>query len=94
MEVEDCFRVKRERFNPVFSTFNSKPRPESGPDLFYVPCSLDSGPLLRSMEDAPVSCVAGFRRGLVFKARRLLYHSILGLRVIKKKKKRRGRVCC
>ena len=28
-----------------------------------------------------------FRRGLVFKAHRLLYHSTLGLRVIKKKKK-------
>jgi len=29
-----------------------------------------------------------FRGGLVFKAHRLLYHSTLGLRVIKKKKKR------
>ena len=29
----------------------------------------------------------GFRGGLVFKAHRLLYHSTLGLRVIKKKKK-------
>jgi len=28
-----------------------------------------------------------FRGGLVFKAHRLLYHSILGLRVIKKKRK-------
>jgi len=28
----------------------------------------------------------GFRGGLVFKAHRLLYHSTLGLRVIKKKK--------
>ena len=28
-----------------------------------------------------------FRGGLVFKARRLVYHSILGSRVIKKKKK-------
>jgi len=28
-----------------------------------------------------------FRGGLVFKAHRLLYHSTLGLRVIKKKKK-------
>ena len=28
-----------------------------------------------------------FREGLVFKAHRLLYHSTLGLRVIKKKKK-------
>ena len=31
-----------------------------------------------------------FRGGLVFKAQRLLYHSTLGLRVIKKKKKRVG----
>ena len=30
-----------------------------------------------------------FRGGLVFKAHRLLYHSTLGSRVIKKKKKRR-----
>ena len=32
-------------------------------------------------------CVKRFRRGLVFKAHRLLYHSTLGLRVIKEKKK-------
>jgi len=31
-----------------------------------------------------------FRGGLVFKAHRLLYHSTLGLRVIKKKKKKKG----
>ena len=31
--------------------------------------------------------VQRFRGGLIFKAHRLLYHSILGLRVIKKKKK-------
>ena len=31
--------------------------------------------------------VQRFRGGLVFKAHRLLYHSTLGLRVIKKKKK-------
>jgi len=35
--------------------------------------------------------VKQFRGGLVFKADRLLYHSTLGLRVIKKKKKK-GRV--
>jgi len=35
--------------------------------------------------------VQRFRGGLVFKAHRLLYHSALGLRVIKKKKK--FRVC-
>jgi len=37
----------------------------------------------------PACCArnfAWFRRGLVFKAHRLVYHSILGLRVIKKKK--------
>jgi len=33
------------------------------------------------------SVPARFRGGLVFKAHRLLYHSTLGLRVIKKKKK-------
>ena len=31
--------------------------------------------------------IAEFREGLVFEAHRLLYHSILGWRVIKKKKK-------
>ena len=33
-------------------------------------------------------CVKRFRGGLLFKAHRLLYHSTLGLRVIKKKKKK------
>jgi len=33
--------------------------------------------------------VQRFRGGLVFKAHRLVYHSTLGLRVIKKKKKTR-----
>jgi len=33
--------------------------------------------------------VQRFRGGLIFKAHRLLNHSTLGLRVIKKKKKRR-----
>jgi len=33
--------------------------------------------------------VKWFRGGLVFKAHRLLYHSTLGLRVIKKKRKKR-----
>ena len=36
--------------------------------------------------------VERFRGGLVFKAHRLLYHSPLGLIVIKKKKKRRMRL--
>ena len=35
--------------------------------------------------------VKRFRAGLIFKAHRLLYHSALGLRVIKKKKKCRGK---
>jgi len=35
--------------------------------------------------------VKRFRGGLVFKAHRLVYHSTLGLRVIKKKKKSRER---
>ena len=34
---------------------------------------------------------AGFRAGLVFKAHRLLYHSTLGLRVIKNKNKKQQR---
>jgi len=42
----------------------------------------EQGPLNHAPEN-----VQRFRGGLVFKARRLLYHSILGLRVIKKKKK-------
>jgi len=33
-----------------------------------------------------------FRGGLVFKAHRLVYHSTLGLRVIKKKKRREADV--
>jgi len=36
--------------------------------------------------------VQRFRGGLVFKAHRLLYHSTLGLRVIKKKRRRALRV--
>jgi len=34
------------------------------------------------------ACLKRFRGGLVFKAHRLVYHSTLGLRVIKKKEKR------
>ena len=37
--------------------------------------------------------VKRFRGRLVFEARRLVYHSTLGLRVIKKKKKKKGWVC-
>ena len=35
-----------------------------------------------------------FRGGLVFKAHRLVYHPTLGLRVIKQKKKKGGRLLC
>jgi len=37
-----------------------------------------------SGEDSPFRNVQRFRGGLVFEAQRLLYHSTLGLRVIKK----------
>jgi len=40
-------------------------------------------------EQLPSRNVKRFRGGLVFKAHRLLYHSTLGLRVIKKKRSRR-----
>ena len=36
-------------------------------------------------------CVKRFRGGIVFKAHRLVYHSPLGWRAIRKKKKKRGR---
>jgi len=39
--------------------------------------------------DSGKAGVQRFREGLAFQAHRLLYHSILGLRVIKKKKKYR-----
>jgi len=39
------------------------------------------------MAAPPNPAVKRFRGGLVFKAHRLLYHSTLGFRVIKKKKK-------
>ena len=45
-----------------------------------------SGPLSRQSEKYLERC--RFRGGLVFMAHRLLYHSTLGLRVIKKKKER------
>jgi len=41
---------------------------------------------------SPQTLVPEFREGLVFKAHRRLYHSSLGLRVIKKKKKHRNLV--
>ena len=57
---------------------------------------VSTGPLLhllRRFEELEVEQPLGrhvqrFRGGLVFKAHRLLYHSTLGSRVIKKKKKR------
>ena len=70
-------------------------RPDSGLGFqvkflttFYgVPSSLESGCWVRNVQR--------FRGGLVFKAHRLVYHSTLGWRVIKKKKMRacpRGRL--
>ena len=44
-----------------------------------------------AVEQLPNRNVQRFRRGLVFKAHRHVYHSTLGLRVIKKKKKVRER---
>ena len=72
--------------------------------VFYVPYSLDSETdfassfksLSSGLEDElPVRIlhwgnVKRFRGGLVFKADRRVYHSSLGSRVIKKKKKKRG----
>ena len=40
---------------------------------------------------SPQHPICRFRGGLAFKAHRLLYHSTLGLRVIKKKKKLEAR---
>jgi len=53
---------------------------------------LDSGNEVREgrMAQLLYRNVQRFRGGLVFKANRLLYHSTLGVRVIKKKKKRGG----
>jgi len=45
---------------------------------------------VRGLEQLLHRSVQRFRGGLVFKAHRLLYHSTLGLSVIKKKKKVRG----
>ena len=43
----------------------------------------------RGVPESPdLGLVKRFRGGLVFKAHRLVYHSTLGLRVIKKKKNR------
>ena len=46
-------------------------------------------PLRATVQVSPLSKVRRFRGGLVFKAHRLLYHSTLGSREIKKKKKKR-----
>ena len=45
---------------------------------------------IRGVEQLLRRNVKRFRGGLVFEAHRLLYHSTLGLRVIKKKQKIRG----
>jgi len=52
-----------------------------------VPYSLDSGAGLSTPPEHSRN-VKRFPGGLVFKAHRLLYHSTLGLRVIKEKKKK------
>ena len=51
------------------------------------PCSRDAGARVLGVQQ--LANHLRFRGGLVFKAHRLLYHSTLGLRVIKKKKKNR-----
>ena len=62
---------------------HAKQAPElQGPDE-------SSGPDKWSRPDESSGPVQRFRGGLVFKAHRLLYHSTLGLRVIKKKKTRK-----
>ena len=59
--------------------------------LCYTPVQRDSLRIKR-LHGVHRRNVKRFRGGLVFKADRLLYHSSLGLKVIKKKKKgRRGR---
>ena len=52
-------------------------------------CGVEEGTDVRELLGC---CVVwcGFRRGLVFQALRLLHHSTLGSRVIKKKKKGQG----
>ena len=60
--------------------------------ILYGPCSLEKGACGREVwwagqrEHALEPFTVGFG-GLVFKAHRLVYHSTLGLRVIKMKKK-------
>ena len=60
--------------------------------VLHVPCSLRFKKGLQLKERAPTDLknilhrnVQRFRGGLVFKANRLLYHSTLGLSVIKKR---------
>jgi len=45
----------------------------------------------KAVSDDSARYVKRFRGGLVFKARRLVYHSTLGLRVMKKTNKNEGR---
>ena len=51
------------------------------------PASLHTTLLEPGRTADPVADLVEFRGGLVFEAHRLLYHSTLGLRVIKKKKR-------
>ena len=69
-------------------TFPPKATHPSSPTPLTVPCAHD---LRVAGVDGPGGVLRAhtsqFRGGLVFKAHRLLYHSILGLRVIKKRKR-------
>ena len=56
-------------------------------DLAWIAMLVSSSRLLGLSEQLLRSNVKRFRGGLVFKAHSLLYHSTLGLRVIKKKKR-------
>ena len=93
-EEKTAFNISR--------TLTCKPRPESGRDCLIC-AVFDGDRDAGCKSDVPWAgggwlCVRAsslllhrnvqrFRGGLVFKAHRLVYHSTLGLRVIKKKKK-------
>ena len=56
-----------------------------------VPCAKDANVRTSCRQDRRLEEVRGRRGGLVFKAQRLLYHSPLGSRVMKKKRRRKAR---
>ena len=67
---------------------------ECGDSSFYVATCYDLGPIFFCVSVRFVSLhrhVQWFRSGLVFKAHRLLYHSNLGLRLIKKMRRAANR---